>query len=197
MAIDLIHIRAKIVCKETELEIVTPYIQSFSINKSRGTTSNFNASLKVLGENLSAVTGEVAIYAGTQDDMPLIFTGFIKKVVPSPVWDDPAYLMLNISGTDVLYRLENKRFTRRQTYSDSAWATITSVRDGLKSSRLKYAPQEPRLIPTKEGLIDENTQTLATKDNPAKLSTDRDIPSVNMEAVIGYTDSSVVGPEAE
>jgi hypothetical protein len=197
MAIDLIHIRAKIVCKETELEIVTPYIQSFSVNKSRGAASTFNASLKVLGEDLSSVTGEVAIYAGTQDNMPLIFTGFIKKVVPSPVWDDPAYLMLNVSGTDVLYRLDNKRFTRRQTYSDSAWAIITSVRDGLKSSRLKYAPQEPRLIPTKDGLIEENTQTLTTKDNPAKMSADRDIPSVNMEATIGYTDSTITNSGVE
>lgn len=191
MAIDLIHIRARIVCKETELEIVTPYIQSFSVNKSRGSASNFNASLKVLGENLSFVTGEVAIYAGTQDNMPLIFTGFIKKVVPSPVWDDPAYLMLNISGTDVLYRLDNKRFTRRQAYSDSTWATITSVRDGLKSSRLKYAPQEPQLIPTKGGIVEEDKQTLSTKDNPAKMSTDRTIPSVNIEATIGYTDNTI------
>lgn len=191
MAIDVINIRAKIVFKESEYDLViaTPYIQSFSINKNRGATSTFSASIKVAAEYLSEISGEIEIYAGTVDNIHIIFTGFIKRVVPSPVWDDPGYLMLNITGTDILYRLDNKRFTRRQEYSDSSWAQITDVREGIRSSNLKYAPSEPKMVPTKQGLVEVvEKEAVSVKEETAATVKDQFNPGINMQGIIGNTE---------
>lgn len=166
MAIEIIHIRAKVVFKETSLSIETPFIQSFNVNKVRNSMSNFSLSIKVHADFLDNVVGELEIYAGTDRDMPRIFTGFVKKVVPSPVWDDPAYLMLNITGTDILYRLENKKVTRRQTYSDTSWAMITGVRPGNKSSKLSFSPNEPAMIISDELL----SNTMAKEGAPVNTA---------------------------
>lgn len=193
MPIDVINVRAKIVFKESDQDLViaTPYIQSFSVNKNRGAMSTFSASIKVEAQYLEEVSGEIEIYAGTVDNLRLIFTGFIKRVVPSPVWDDPGYLMLNVTGTDVLYRLENKRFTRRQEYSDSTWATITSVRDGLKSVNMKYAPSEPLMIPTKQGLV-EVVEKEATRivEEPGIQPNSKENPGLSIAITVRYPDTT-------
>jgi len=149
MAIEEIPIRAQIYTGGVLLA-QTPYISNFSVNKSRGQFSTFSASVKIKAEEFAFITKDISIYAGPKDNIIKIFTGNIKKAVPNPSWDDPSYLIVNLTGTDALAELEDKKFTRRQTYSKNSWAKIDSiVRKGPKSGKFKYV-KEP-VVYTSDG----------------------------------------------
>lgn len=139
MSIDLVKIRAKIVVGGTAgVTVVTPYIQSFSVRKSRGQLSSFDASLKVKHSEISSsnLGGEVIIYAGANGSLHRIYTGLIKKSTVSPCWDDPGYVLFNISGTDVLSYLQGKKYTRRCRATKSSWVSINNVtRPGLRDGK--------------------------------------------------------------
>jgi hypothetical protein len=140
MTIDLIKIRAKINIGNS-LIVETPFIQSFNVRKSRGQLSTFDASLKVEYNQISGsnVGGMVSISAGGNGTMKEIYSGILKKSTISPCWDDPGYVILNISGTDVLSKLEGKKYTRRCRASKSSWVTINSVeREGLRDGKFDY-----------------------------------------------------------
>lgn len=178
MGIERIPIRAKIIFNG-DIEVVTPYILSFSVNKQRGSYSTFSASLKVLSTNVHNITGKVVIWAGEKDNLNKIFTGIIKKKIQSPCWDDPAYQTINISGADELVKLEGMKFTRRQFISDTSWVKITSVSQGIKSGKLKLTNQ-PTLAPT-DGNIpgkEMGTGTIATgkTDKTDELSDGKTTP---------------------
>jgi hypothetical protein len=140
MAIDRIECRATV--SVGGLSVSTPFVQSFSVRKQRGQISTFDASLKVSHSEVnSAITGDsVKIYAGSLDTgTPLIFTGIVRQAKISPCFDDPKYVILSISGADVLSLLNGKKYTRRCRSSKAAWAAITSVaRKGLKSGKFAY-----------------------------------------------------------
>lgn len=134
MAIELVAIRASI--SVGSLTVKTPYIQSFNVRKSRGVASTFDAVLKVDLSNASSATGNITIRAGEGSASTLIFTGIVKKMHITPCWDDPHYCFLNLSGTDLFYLLEDKKYSRRCRASLTSWATIDSlVRPGLRSSK--------------------------------------------------------------
>jgi len=133
MTIELIPIRATI--KVNSLSVSTPYIQSFNIRLARGQLSSFDASLKVRGYELDSLAGgKVEFWAPS-----LIYTGIVKKATISPCWDDPGYVLLNISGTDVLSLLQGKKFSRRCTASSATWVSIDGVvREGLRTGKLDF-----------------------------------------------------------
>lgn len=137
MTIDLVKIRAKINIGNSFI-VETPYIQSFNVRKSRGQLSTFDASLKVHHDQISGsnVGGMVSISAGSNGTMVDIYSGILKRSTISPCWDDPGYVILNISGVDVLSKLEGKKYTRRCRASKSSWVTINSVeREGLRDGK--------------------------------------------------------------
>lgn len=137
MSIELVKIRATISIGNS-LNVSTPFIQSFNVRKSRGQLSSFDASLKVRHEEVSGsnVGGEVVIRAGSSSKQTTIYTGILKKSTVSPCWDDPGYVFLNISGTDVLSLLQGKNYTRRCRSTKSTWVSITGVsRHGLRDGR--------------------------------------------------------------
>lgn len=139
MSIDLIKIRAKITIGSS-LTVETPFIQSFNVHKSRGQLSTFDASLKVQYDQISGtnIGGIVSISAGGNGSMIDIYSGILKKSTVSPCWDDPGYIILNISGVDVLSKLEGKKYTRRCRASKSSWVTINSVsREGLRDGKFE------------------------------------------------------------
>jgi len=110
------------------LTVSTPYVLSFNVTKTRNSKSTFSASLKVKAEDLSSLTDNtVTISAGEKGSLIKIFTGFILSSRPSICFDDPNYTVLNISGSDILFRLEGEKYTRRQMDSRSRWAIIDSV----------------------------------------------------------------------
>jgi len=131
------------------IEVETPYVLSFNVNKVRNSKSTFSASLKIDAYDLQHISDNtIIILAGTKRKQKKIFTGFILNSTPSPCWDDPKYVILNLSGSDILYRLENERYTRRQTSMSSRWALITGVqRKAPKGAQFKLV-KEDVLLPT-------------------------------------------------
>jgi hypothetical protein len=126
MSIETIKIRARIYIGN--IVVATPYILSFNVTKTRNSKSTFSASIKVLSSNLSSIRdNKVVIYAGEKSREKKIFTGYILSSRPSICFDDPSYTILNISGSDILYRLEGEKYTRRQMDSKARWAIIESV----------------------------------------------------------------------
>lgn len=132
MPIEVVKIRATV--EVGGITVKTPYIQSFNVRKSRGSLSTFDASLKVSYESVTSnSSGPVTIRAGENGSERLIFTGILKKATASPCWDDPGFIILNISGTDVLSQLQGKKYTRRCRSTNSSWVSINSVnRKGLR-----------------------------------------------------------------
>lgn len=126
MSIERVRIRARVVFGG--MTVATPYILSFNVTKTRNSKSTFSASLKVLSSDLGSITdNQVVIYAGEKGREIKIFTGYILSSRPSICFDDPNYTILNISGSDILYRLEGEKYTRRQMDSKARWAIIESV----------------------------------------------------------------------
>lgn len=140
------------------------HILSFNVDKARGRISTFSASLKVRAEQVSgSISGsDIKIYAGTSSSMPLIYTGIVRTANIGPCREDPEFVILNISGEDVLARLNGKKFTRRCRSSKGLWVGIESVvRPGLRSSQFQYVPGEPWIntIGTDIDTIGPPTQT--------------------------------------
>ena len=67
------------------------------------------------------------IYAGERDKEFKIFTGYVLSTRPSICFDDPNYTILNVSGSDILYKLEGEKYTRRVIASKARWAVIEDV----------------------------------------------------------------------
>ena len=173
MGIERIPIRAKIIF-DGNLEVITPYILSFSVNRQRGSYSTFSASLKVLSKDVVKITGKTVIWAGEKNDLKKIFTGIIKKKSQSPCWDDPSYQVISVNGADELVKLEGMKFTRRQFISDTSWVKITGVSPGLKSGKLKLTNKETLSpndgsIPGKD--MGWGTQAVNSSSSTGELST--------------------------
>jgi len=162
MAIHMVKIRAT-VDFVGGLSVSTPYILSFNVNKVRGQISTFSASLKIKHENVSGrIVGEsVRIRAGSDGANYSVFSGVIRSANITPCRDDPLFVILNISGVDVLSRLEGKKYTRRCRSTKGVWVSIESVtRPGLKSGKLAYVPAKDNLTTS---AIDVNKKDTTTK----------------------------------
>lgn len=138
MSINQIQCRAEVSVGGISVE--TPFVQSFNVRKQRGQPGTFDASLKVLGSSVggAAAGGDVKIYGQGK----LIFTGICRQAKISPCFDDPAYVILSISGADALSLLYGKKYTRRCRSVQSTWAGITGVvREGLRSGKFMFNGQ--------------------------------------------------------
>jgi len=171
MAIKMVKIRARITIGSIIVE--TPFILSFNVSLKRGQIGTFSASLKVHKDDASSdkLTGAVVgIEAGVDGRMDVIFRGISRHCDISPVWDDPSYVMLNLSGEDVLSILRQKKYTRRCRSATTAWCSIDGVvRKGLRSSKFKL--RKGNVLDVMNSDILENsantsTQTMPTSNNP-------------------------------
>lgn len=159
MAITPVKIRAKI--EIGSLSIVTPYILSFNVTRSRGQVSTFSASLKVSHrDTVGDITGDTVEISAGEGTPKKIFTGMVKKATMTPCFDDPDYVVLNLSGADVLCLLEGKKYTRRCAGQKTAWVLINGVtRTGLKSGKFKYKQEEALFVTSAEVNEDPNLHT--------------------------------------
>jgi hypothetical protein len=182
MAIHLIRIRAKI--EIGSLDAGTPplgydnHILSFNVDMNRGKPSTFNASLKVKHSDVSGtITGDyIRIYSGTSSDMPLIYTGIVKAVNMTPCREDPGFVILNLSGEDILSRLQGKKFTRRCRSSRGLWVGIEGVaRPGLRSGEFEYVANQP-WIGTVGADVTEVGSVTKTKNIPSFKETAENVP---------------------
>ena len=161
MSVHMVKIRATI--NIGSLTVSTPYILSFNVNKVRGQISTFSASIKVKHENVSGrIVGDlIKIHAGSGSASNNVFSGIVRTANITPCRDDPLFVILNISGVDVLSRLEGKKYTRRCRSTKGVWVSIESVtRPGLKSGKLAYVPAKDNLTTS---AIDVNKKDTTTK----------------------------------
>lgn len=161
MSIEMVKCRATV--SIGGISISTPYVQSFNVRKQRGQVGTFDASLKVNGASIggSLTGGAVVISAGTDGSKKTIFTGICRQAKVSPCFDDPAYVILSISGADALSLLHGKKYTRRCRETLAAWVGITGVvREGLKSGKFTYN-HEPT-ITTGPGLQEKDNSLYGT-----------------------------------
>ena len=167
--IEQVKVRATI--EIGSLRVETPYIQSFSVKKSRGAISTFDASLKISHKDVSgAITGsKVVICAGVKSGLKKIFTGMVRSAKISPCFDDPQFVLISISGSDNLILLNGKKYTRRCRVTKSKYVTITGVvRAGLKTTGMNY---EKDPFPEINDCELESTQVAAVRN----LTTPSDI----------------------
>jgi len=165
-------------------------ILSFNVHKERGKSSTFSASLKVKYDVLSGNTiGDVHIEAGTEDGgLNTIFRGIVKTAKVSPCHDDPSYVLINVSGSDVLSKLEGMKFTRRRRGTRVSWVSIDSiVRSGLRSGKFRYKTQDRLdLLNTSDDEKVDHMRAASLLENysqhPAQLKFDRK-PSTNADMI--------------
>lgn len=178
MAIQMVKIRARITVGNA-LIVETPYIQSFTVNKTRGQPSTFNASLKVSGSQVSGtIAGDsIKIYAGSNSASKLIFSGKVLRSTISPNFEDPTYVILSISGADILNTLQGKKYTRRSTASESSWVSINGiVRQGLRHGKFAARLADGEMIdtihadPSKESLTETSTVSVVFKEIAGTVS---------------------------
>jgi len=155
MAIEMVRVRAIINIGSGNLMAGTPplgynnHILSFNVDKARGQISSFSASLKVRRDEVTGGlldNASVTIHAGTESTYSgnKIFTGAIKTATVTPNRDDPEYVILNLSGNDILSRLNGKKYTRRCRSTKGVWVSLDSVsRPGLRDGKLTYEPTKP------------------------------------------------------
>jgi len=105
--------------------ISTPDILSFSVTRARGQMcATFQASVKISGD-VSFGTGGKIVISGNGGR---IFTGYVKKISITPCKTDSSYVIVNISGRDVLSILEGATFSRRVDATKMArFGVISSV----------------------------------------------------------------------
>lgn len=180
MGIQQVKVRAKITIGNS-LTAETPYVLSFNVNKVRGQISTFDASLKILGDEINrSIAGDhIKIYAGTSGSYlsNVIFSGIVKTIKISPCWDDPNYIYLNVSGEDILSMLKGKKYTRRSTASTAVWYSIDGItRKGLRSGKFKAKAnlistvssdtQQDGYVET-NALVKDNVETSKQGNDPA------------------------------
>jgi hypothetical protein len=190
-----VPVRATIDISSGSIIIKTPFILSFSVNKQRGAPATFNASVKVSHDNIKQAIagGPITIDAGTKDNEKRIFTGSIQQAQIKPCFDDPNFVNLNISGSDILGYLAGKKFTRRCRAEKGQFAVITSVvRPGLKSKRFTFQDEASGFDITNgdkesETPITRSTSNANVKDIPVKS------PQTTDEVGIVGFDVSVTG----
>jgi len=154
LGITMVKIRATI--SVGNFSVSTPYVVRFDVNKSRGQISTFDARIKVHYDKTVLTGSQLQIRAGSLGHEKLIFSGIVKKATITPCFDDPQYVMMDLSGADVMSLLQGKKFTRRCKASRSAWVSIDSVvRKGLKSGKFKYKTEDILMIDDSE--LDEDT----------------------------------------
>jgi len=135
------EIRAEIDISGTTFS--TPDVKSFSVSKSRQSLSaQFSASIEVSPDDFSEVGGDVVIRAGLKGQLKTIFTGIIRNASAKPSWEDAYKVVLNISGNDRMYILDDKKFSRRALNEGLApWASITGVSRRQQVSQYNWKRQ--------------------------------------------------------
>jgi len=143
--------------------IKTPNVVSFSVRRARNQMcATFQASIKVgadeLKSSIDILKEGVVIKAGTKGHLRTIFTGKVSSCVINPVKTDASKVMLNLSGKDVLSRLEGQKTNRRVTTykdGDTPPERIGYVTNILRKNtpirqrfKVKYYSKDPKVVHT-------------------------------------------------
>lgn len=165
----------------------TPFVKSFNVRKTRGQAGSFSCSVKVPADSVGSLRGQIQIMAGSPTANNLIFTGVITKATISPAFDDPSYVIINMSGTDVLKTLEHKKYTRRQMSSLACWCEITGVtRKKAKSGKFQYMRNLDTMV-ISDGEMEQDSSSVQTTD----IANSQMVKSIGTNVQTGQNPSSV------
>jgi len=152
------------------LSVSTPYVLSFNVTKTRNSKSTFSASLKIPSTDLRDIDSNlVVITAGEKSKMRKIFTGYVLSTRPSICFDDPNYTIMNISGSDIIYKLEGEKYTRRVIHSRARWAIIEDVvRKAEKGTQFQLINSQVQIIDYSQISAEEKKNKQLTEGSLAK-----------------------------
>jgi len=158
-SVDLEKIRAEVLIGG-DVIARTPFVKSFSVNKSRTQLSNtFNVTLQVLA-GISFTPGEkLSIRAGLRGNLKTIFTGIIKSTQVQPTFGLPGYFSITLSGRGVLSALENKKFSRRLKVDGQGLYVLITGGSANRPTK-GFSPDQP----ARGG----NRQTISKSPDPAQ-----------------------------
>ena len=130
VGIELEKIRATVVLGGREVK--TPFVQSFSVNKSR-TRLPTTASVSVeLQAGTTFIAGQdIEIRAGLKGKEELIFTGQVQTLIVTPSADKAGYFVINLQAADKMIELENCRFSRR--LRSEGFSAFVSIEGGPRN----------------------------------------------------------------
>lgn len=171
MGIEVVPVRATV--SFGGVDIKTPHVLSFSVKKSRSQPSTFDVNLKVLNDviNGSLTGGPITIFAGVKGAEHKIFTGVVTQAKIEPCNEDPSYVILNMSGRDILMLLEGKKYIRRCRATKGMFCVINDVtRNGLKSGKFAYTNLNALTLDTGEHKDYGKTGTIPIPYESAKAS---------------------------
>ena len=184
MSIDVVPVRATINIGGESIK--TPYVLSFSVRKTRGQISTFDASLKVSSTSFSGYAGSgVTISAGRYGEEKKIFTGIVTNAKIEACNDNPGFMILSISGKDALMFLEGKKFTRRCRAALGTFCLITAVsRPGLKSG--KWVQDIGTIVtdPGQPAVLASTGTVVASAPGGAKANDTGQQPPVQLKATV-------------
>lgn len=96
------------------VEIKTPYVKAFSIDKARQRLSTtFSATVEIPASSSFVAGADIVIYGGLKGAETKRFTGMAKTITTQPSFDKAGYFVLSISGVDKMGDLDGKTFSRR------------------------------------------------------------------------------------
>lgn len=121
-----------------------------------------------------------------------VFTGYVLKMNFNPCREDAEFVYLSVSGNDIFYILQDKKFTRRAKPSQlEMWGAITSVVRSRANFDTKFPEKlEENKPTTKKDSVFFKGQVIKTK--PMKdigISTDGDAGGLTA----GVIDSTTTG----
>lgn len=137
----------------------TPFVQSFSVSKSRNQISNtFNVTFEMVAGLSFPLRESLEIRAGIKGNLKTVFTGIIESSTVSPAWGKPSYFSVVLTGRGVLSNLENKKFSRR----------LSSTGQGLFCSITASAGNRPSAYWSLDKRVNSgNQQAIVNHPNPA------------------------------
>lgn len=184
MTIDLVKVRAEVSLGTTIIK--TPYVLSFNVRKARNQVTTCDVSLKMDKTEISSTsTGLLSIKAGVLGDLKSIFTGPLKNISMAPCWDDPGFVVVNVSAEDITSTLRGKTYTRRARGTKSVWTTIESaVRPGLRGGKWQYETGILSISP--DVMISNNTQNSTGAPLPQGPSLSNTSVAADIKIGFGY-----------
>jgi hypothetical protein len=188
---DVQSVRAKVQIGDTILE--TPYVKAFSITRQRGVLwANASVTLELPTSSDNQASGDtIKIYATVDDDIRLLFTGYVNTLDITPSMSKYGGVMLNITAYDKLYKLRLLKVSRRiQVSPGDIWCSITGItRKKGESTSSRFEPKRWAVKtvidssstgdPNYDPLTDEAKKKLSTAEKAAnniQTGSDEDAP---------------------
>src|SRR3989304_3643624 len=150
------------------LDIQTPFIQSISGSRERGTPqSRASCSLRINEEEVRLAQAGDTIYISFHGQA--IFTGVVRRVQAVPTNRCAGEFFLNVQAEDPLFKLENRKISRRQKLEGLGTLAIISSKVDQPDRGFDTPPQQGGKEAHSFFGSPEGHQALGKTTNPREL----------------------------